>query len=418
MARPIDGDRWEDPTSVFIPYTRSERTVRTPAQVGQARTVGQVLALLRDDRVDDPTGALAALLLTLVTVAEIDVNATAATTRAQVCAMTVNSDARITDPVICASEADLVAMLRSLTDDIAIAGPIAKVLYARYDQSTSSLHRGLTQLASAEAMMASLAGEPGTEPQRQPQAARRRPPAAAIEIDDDDLTDDSSASGSSLARSAIVFAVVALSVAVVGSIALNAARAHGEPITPTAVLTSQSAATPIASASPTLPNSATNSATSAVRGGATFDKSASVGDSTVVVLRERLAALDRARSESFANPQRANLAAVDAANSPAIAQDSDLIDRLRSGNAHVQGGAQTIESVTPTSITDEVATLKVVDRQAAYQVVHDESGEVLDRRPESPKRSWIVTLHRQHGQWLYYQAVAAEPQQTGAVLPQ
>ena len=409
MARPIDSDRWDDPASVFIPYTNSERAVREKTNEGQDRSVGQILSLLRDDAADDPTGALAALLLAVVRGAQLDADVVEPTIAADVRTMMVSTGATVSGTVRCADDAELVAILRSLTDEIAISGPLARILYSRIEPTAPSLQRSLSQLASKEALSACLAGPAATGSHSQGRAERRRPrpSVAAIDLDDEDLTKKQSPSGSTLARSAIIFAVVALSVAFVGSIALNAARAQSEPIASQAQSVSPDPPTIAASAASSPPVSAANTAESVVRGGAAFDHDVSVVSSNVVVLRERLAVLDRARSESFANPQQAALATVDAAGSPALKQDSDLLARLRSAKARLEGGAQTVESITPISITDDVATLRVVDRQGSYQVVREESGDVLDRRQESPKQSWIVTLHRQHGQWLYYQAVAA-----------
>lgn len=113
-----------------------------------------------------------------------------------------------------------------------------------------------------------------------------------------------------------------------------------------------------------------------------------------------LASLDEARQKYLATGATEVLASYAKAGSPVAVRDAATQQELRALGASPTGMSVKILEVSESSINESVAELTVADELSAYQIVHTESGKVIETRDARPVTPWRVRLERVEDRWV------------------
>ena len=113
-----------------------------------------------------------------------------------------------------------------------------------------------------------------------------------------------------------------------------------------------------------------------------------------------LASLDTARQRYFSTGSPEDLARYTKAGSSTAVRDAATQRELRALGAKPTGMTVKILEVSASSINQSVAELAVADEVSAYQIVHIDSGKVIETRSPRPVTQWRVSLERVEDRWV------------------
>jgi len=113
-----------------------------------------------------------------------------------------------------------------------------------------------------------------------------------------------------------------------------------------------------------------------------------------------LASLDAARQRYFATGAPEELASYTKAGSSVAIRDTATQQELRALGANPTGMSVKILAVSASSTSESSAELDVADEVSAYQIVHTDSGKVIETRSPRPVSRWRVSLERVEDRWV------------------
>ncbi len=116
-----------------------------------------------------------------------------------------------------------------------------------------------------------------------------------------------------------------------------------------------------------------------------------------------LTALDQARTVAFSSGDGAKLAIVNAPGSVAFQRDQALMSQLESYGVRAKGYSSPIEQVIVVQESAKTAVLDITDTRAAYALVDLRDGQLVEQRAARGPLRWRISLRRSDAGWLVEQ---------------
>ncbi len=116
-----------------------------------------------------------------------------------------------------------------------------------------------------------------------------------------------------------------------------------------------------------------------------------------------LTALDQSRTVAFSSGGGAKLAIVNAPGSVAFQRDQALMSQLESYGVRAKGYSSPIEQVIVVQESAKTAVLDIIDTRAAYALVDLRDGQLVEQRAARGPLRWRISLRRSDAGWLVEQ---------------
>ncbi len=116
-----------------------------------------------------------------------------------------------------------------------------------------------------------------------------------------------------------------------------------------------------------------------------------------------LTVLDQARTVAFSSGDGAKLAIVNAPGSVAFQRDQALMSQLESYGVRAKGYSSPIEHVIVVQESAKTAVLDITDTRAAYALVDLRDGQLVEQRAARGPLRWRISLRRSDAGWLVEQ---------------